>query len=123
MSHPSTPQPRRGEIWFLKFHIDPPDKGLRPVVVVSINGRNVSEKAMTVLIVPLTTAVHRVAPTHVLLSAGETGLAHDSIAKAENISVVFKGSLVRPRTQLRQVSNARICELMRAVGEAAGCYF
>jgi mRNA-degrading endonuclease toxin of MazEF toxin-antitoxin module len=34
------PSPRRGEIWFVKLHVDPPDKGLRPVLVVSVDARN-----------------------------------------------------------------------------------
>ena len=56
-------QPRRGEIWFVRFPTDPADEGERPVVIVSTDARNLHEKANTVLVVPLSTTPAR-APTH-----------------------------------------------------------
>ena len=56
--------PRRGEIWFVKLHVDPPDKGLRPVLIVSVDVRNQHERADTVLAIPLTTSIHKDVPTH-----------------------------------------------------------
>lgn len=113
--------PLRGEIWFVQFHVDPPGKGRRPVVVVSIDGRNRHERADTVLVIPLSTSIHKESPTHVLLSAGETGLPWDSIAQAENIAVVRKQNLIEPRGKLRQISDTRICQMAEKVALAMGC--
>lgn len=96
-------------------------KGRRPVVIVSLDVRNRHERADTVLVVPLTTTVHKASPTHVLLPAGETGLQSDSAARAEDITVVRKSSLTEPHGRLRQLSHRRVCELARKVGLAMGC--
>jgi hypothetical protein len=67
------PQPKRGEIWFVKFPSDPPEKNPRPVVIVSVDARNQHPRAETVLVVPLSTTL-RDSPTHIRLQPGETGL-------------------------------------------------
>ena len=113
--------PLRGEIWFVQLHVDPPEKGRRPVVIVSLDARNRHERADTVLVVPLTTSIHKESPTHIFLPAGETGLQTDSAAKAEDITVVRKLSLIEPRSRLRRLSDRRICELAAKVGMAMGC--
>jgi mRNA interferase MazF len=113
--------PLRGEIWFIQLYIDPPDKGRRPVVIVSVDVRNRHDRADTVLVVPLTTSVHKASPTRVFLPAGETGLDADSAARAEDITVVRKQSLIEPQGRLRQLSNRRICELATKVRIAMGC--
>jgi len=82
--------PLRGEIWFVQLHVDPPEKGRRPVVIVSLDARNRHERADTVLVIPLTTSIHKDFPTHVFLPAAETGLQADSAARAEDITVVRK---------------------------------
>lgn len=112
--------PLRGEIWFVKLPTDPPEKGERPVVIVSVDQRNRHEKADTVLVAPLTTATHKDVPTHVYLSPGETGL-EQSCVRAEDVSVVRKVNLSEPRQRLRNLSNARICQIARAIGIAMGC--
>ena len=113
--------PLRGEIWFVQLHTDPPEKGRRPVVIVSLDARNRHERADTVLVVPLTTSVHKDVPTHVFLSSGETGLQADSTARAEDITVVRKQSLIEPRDRLRQLGDRRVCELAHKVSIAMGC--
>lgn len=113
--------PLRGEIWFVQLQTDPPEKGRRPVVIVSLDVRNRHERADTVLVIPLTTSVQKPSPTHVLLPAGETGLQADSAARGEDITVVRKTSLVEPQSRLRQLSHTRVCELSRKVGIAMGC--
>ncbi len=113
--------PLRGEIWFVKLYVDPPEKSRRPVVVVSVDARNRHEKADTVLVVPLTTAIHKDAPTHVYLRAGETGLQDDSAARAEDVTVVRKDSLVEPAYSLRRLSHTRVCEIADKVRIAMGC--
>ncbi len=113
--------PQRGEIWFVQLYPDPAGKGRRPVVVVSLDARNRHERADTVLVVPLTTSVHKNAPTHVFLPAGETGLQSDSAARAEDITVVRKQSLVEPLGRLRRIGDRRVCELAAKVSLAMGC--
>ena len=116
-----TMPPLRGEIWFVQLPVDPPEKGRRPVVVVSLDARNRHERAHTVLVVPLTTGMHKDVPTHVFLPAGETGLQADSAARAEDVTVVRKTSLMEPGSQLRKLSERRICELASKVSVAMGC--
>jgi mRNA interferase MazF len=115
------PGPLRGEIKFVQLPSDPPEKGRRPVVVVSLDARNRHERADTVLVVPLTTSIHKEAPTHLFLPAGETGLQSDSAARAEDITVVRKESLVEPHGRLRRLSDRRVCELAHRVSMAMGC--
>jgi mRNA interferase MazF len=115
------PDPLRGDIWFVQWPADPPEKGRRPVVVVSVDARNRHERADTILVVPLTTSIHKDAPTHVLLAAGETGLQSDSAARAEDITVVRKRSLIAPHGRLRRLSDRRVCELAHRVSIAMGC--
>jgi mRNA interferase MazF len=91
------------------------------VVIVSLDARNRHARADTVLVVPLTTSVQKEAPTHVFLPAGETGLQADSAARAEDITVVGKQSLVEPRGRLRQLGDRRVCELAGKVKLAMGC--
>ena len=118
---PASKVPLRGEIWFVQLPVDPPEKGRRPVVIVSLDARNRHERADTVLVVPLTTSIHKDVPTHVFLPAGETGLQSDSAARAEDVTVIRKGSLIEPRTRLRQLADKRICELASKVSIAMGC--
>ena len=113
--------PLRGEIWFVQLPVDPPEKGRRPVVIVSLDARNRHERADTVLVIPLTTSIHKDAPTHVFLPAGETGLQSDSAARAEDVTVIRKESLIEPRARLRQLAHKRICELASKVSIAMGC--
>ena len=92
-------------------------------MIVSLDVRNRHERADTVLVVPLTTttSIHKPAPTHILLSAGETGLQEDSAARAEDVTVVRKRSLMEPHTRLRQLTDKRVCELASKVNVAMGC--
>ena len=113
--------PLRGEIWFVQLPADPPEKGRRPVVIVSLDARNRHERADTVLVVPLTTSIHKEVPTHLFLPAGETGLPSDSAARAEDVTVVRKQSLVEPHGRLRQLGDRRVCELAAKVSVAMGC--
>jgi mRNA-degrading endonuclease toxin of MazEF toxin-antitoxin module len=81
--------PRRGEVWLVAF---PDDPKTRPALIVSPDVRN--ELANSVLAVPVTTNL-RPAPTHVGLPAGAGGLAHDSMARCENVSYLHKSRLDR----------------------------
>jgi mRNA-degrading endonuclease toxin of MazEF toxin-antitoxin module len=53
-----------------------------------------NEFANSVLAVPITTNL-RVAPTHLLLPAGQAGLSFDSVARCENVSYLPKSRLRR----------------------------
>ncbi|HXE91510.1 MAG TPA: type II toxin-antitoxin system PemK/MazF family toxin [Terriglobales bacterium] len=111
--------PARGEIWFVQLHTDPPEKGRRPVVVISLDARNRNPHASTVLVVPLSTTPAR-APSHVELPPGETGLSELSTARAEDISCVPKAWLVEPRSALRRLGENRLREIAAGVQLALG---
>jgi len=114
--------PQRGEIWFTKLPTDPPEKGKRPVVIVSVNIRNNHPRADTVLVVPLSTSVDRhEVPTHIFLEPGQTGLKERSVAKAENVATISKTLLDPSKERLRPLSSTQICELARKVQLAMGC--
>src|SRR6266496_905258 len=100
--------PQRGEIWFTKLPTDPPEKGKRPVVLVSINERNNHPRADTVLVVPLSTSVHKGEVfTHLVLEPGQTGLRERQIAGAEYVTVIRKTSLYAARERLRTLSSSQ----------------
>ena len=113
--------PNRGEIWWTNLPTDPPEKGKRPVIVVSDDVRNHHPRAETVLVIPLSTSVHRIRPATLLLRMGETGLGEDSIAQVDNITMVTRHKLSEHRSPLRKLSHARICELAALVRIAVGC--
>jgi mRNA-degrading endonuclease toxin of MazEF toxin-antitoxin module len=92
------------------------------VVIVSVDARNRHERADTVLVIPLTTSIHRDVPTHIFLPAAETGLPADSAARAEDVTVLMKHVLVEPRHRLRRLADRRVCELAGKVAIAMGCF-
>jgi mRNA-degrading endonuclease toxin of MazEF toxin-antitoxin module len=120
MSTHALRSPQRGEIWWTHFSTDLLGKN-RPAVIVSQNGRNGHPRADSVLAIPLSTSIHKVAPWHLLLRAGETGLREDSVAWAENITTVGKDQLLEPVSGHRPLSNAQICRLGGLVKLAMGC--
>lgn len=117
----SARMPRRGEIWWTNLPTDPPDKGKRPVIVVSPDGRNQHPRANSILVIPLSTSVHRPYPAHLLLRTGETGLGADSVAQADNITTVRRESLSEPHPSQRTLTNTKVCELASLVRTAMGC--
>lgn len=113
--------PQRGEIWYVKVPSDPPDKGPRPVVVVSIEARNAHERATTVLVVPLsTTPAKAELASHIPLSRGETGLSEPSTLQCENITTVRKESLQEAREKLRRLPESVIQRVAKGVVVALG---
>ena len=113
------PQPKRGEIWFVKLPTDPPEKQGRPVIVVSMDARNLHERATTVLVVPLSTTSAKL-PTHISLTPGETNLAENSTAQTENITTVLKSSLREPKYPLRRLSAGTLERIAHGVLIAMG---
>lgn len=120
MTVPERRYPLRGEIWWTHFSFDAPEKN-RPAVIVSPNGRNAHPRANTVLAIPLSTSIHKPGPSHLVLRSGETGLAEDSVAWAENIGVVSKDQLKGPVTGHRALTDAQISKLAALVKLAMGC--
>ena len=120
MSAQALRTPQRGEIWWTHFATGLPGKN-RPAVIVSQNGRNAHPRASSVLAIPLSTSIQKLGPWHLLLRAGETGLREDSVAWAENISVVSKEQLVEPVAGHRALTNTQICRLAGLVRVAMGC--
>ena len=112
--------PLRGEIWYVKLPTDPPEKALRPVIIVSLDARNRHPGASTVLVAPLTGSVEKDFETHIRLSPGETGL-HPSSIRCEDLTVVKKEFLVEPKIPLRTLSNTRVCQIADVVRIAMGC--
>jgi mRNA-degrading endonuclease toxin of MazEF toxin-antitoxin module len=105
--------PRRGEIWLVEFPDDPKS---RPALVISPEARN--EFATSVLAVPITTNL-RPSPTHVPLPAGQGGLAHDSMARCENVSYIHKSRITRGPLS-KSISPALINEVERCLLIALG---
>jgi mRNA-degrading endonuclease toxin of MazEF toxin-antitoxin module len=74
-----------------------------------------------VLAIPLSTSIHKPGYTHLLLTAGETGLRENSVAWAENIGAVAKEQLIESVAGHRPLTNAQICRLAGLVRLAMGC--
>lgn len=101
--------PRRGEIWTANLG-NPPVRHW--VLIVSLDGRNLSDRRDTVLIVPLSSR-GPAAATVVALPPGETGLPGPSFVKGHFIQAFpKKGLLDRER---RVLSNTRMREVVMAI--------
>src|SRR5580704_11834172 len=107
---PRFPSPRRGEIWTANLG----DAGKRHwVVIVSIDPRNLSQNAETVLIVPFASRIAEV-PTTIVLQPGETGLPGPSCLRGHFVTTLPKNLLIQ--RQPRALSGLRmreICALVR----------
>jgi mRNA-degrading endonuclease toxin of MazEF toxin-antitoxin module len=102
----ASPKPRRGEIW-TAYLGDAPKRHW--VLVVSLDSRNLSDNASTILILPFG-SYGAEGPTTMLLPPGETGLPGNSCLKAHFIQVLQKQSLIEP--QRRMLSSARMRQVV-----------
>lgn len=102
----ASPKPRRGEIWTAYLE-DAPKKHW--VLVVSLDSRNLSDNASTILIVPFG-SYGQEGPSTLLLSPGETGLPGESYLKGHFVNVLQKKSLIE--AQRRTLSSARMREVV-----------
>jgi mRNA-degrading endonuclease toxin of MazEF toxin-antitoxin module len=102
--------PRRGEIWFAntggKKHA---------VVILSLDERNQSERASSVLAVPFG-SYGASGPTSLRMEPGETGLPDASFLKAHFISVIEKSSLISKLP--RVLSKSQMREIVKMVNRA-----
>jgi len=101
--------PRRGEIWTANLG-NPPVRHW--VLVVSLDGRNLSDRRDTVLIVPLSSSGPEGASV-VPLPPGETGLPGPSFVKAHFIQSFPKRGLID--RERRVLSNTRMREVVMAI--------
>lgn len=108
----ASPKPRRGEIW-TAYLADAPKKHW--VLIVSLDSRNLSDRASTVLILPFG-SYGAEGPTTLFLEPGETGLPSSSYLKAHFIQVLEKKSLIEP--QRRPLSANRMREVVEMIRRA-----
>ena len=112
------PKPRQGEIWVVKLPAEPPEKGLRYVIVVSSDAQNHHPRASTVVVVPLGTTLRSNACLQ--LTPGQTGLTETSEVWAQAITSVAKKDLKPPRNPLRTLSRGTVIKILRCVIRAMG---
>jgi mRNA-degrading endonuclease toxin of MazEF toxin-antitoxin module len=108
----ASPNPRRGEIWTAHL-ADAPKRHW--VLVVSLDSRNLSEHASSVLIVPFG-SFGREGPATMEFSQGETGLPGTSYLKAHFIQVLEKRSLIE--RQPRVLSGQRMKQVVDMIRRA-----
>ena len=115
---PTLPKPSQGEIWVIKLPTEPPDKGLRYVVIVSSNAQNHHPRASIVAVVPIGTTLRQ--NSCLQLTPGQTGLAETSEVWANAITTVSKKDLKQPRNPLRTLSRGIVVKILRCVVRAMG---
>ena len=105
----ANPAPRRGEIWIANTG-DPPRRHW--VVIVSVDTRNQSPRAESVLAVPFGSKPAG-APTIIAFEPGETGLPGPSYLRGELIQPLLKSRLVERLN--RPLSDRRMREACLAI--------
>jgi mRNA-degrading endonuclease toxin of MazEF toxin-antitoxin module len=104
--------PRRGEIWTAYLE----DLSQRHwVVVVSLDSRNLSDRASSVLVVPFG-SYGMPGPTVAEFPPGESGLPGVSYLKAHFVQVLPKAKLIE--RQRRTLSSTRMKELVQMINRA-----
>jgi mRNA-degrading endonuclease toxin of MazEF toxin-antitoxin module len=107
---PLQPAPRRGDIWTAYLG---DDRGRHWVLIVSLDSRNQSDRAETVLMVPFASRIAE-SPSTMVLQPGETGLPGLSCLRAHFIGTLPKKDLIE--RQPRALSDRRlreVCVLIR----------
>lgn len=108
---PSTPSPRRGELWWC----EPPDIGRRPVVVLSRD--SAIERLGRALVGPCTTTIRGLA-SEVRLEPGEDPVRRPSVVSLDSVERVSVGSLVE---LIGRLSDSRMQEICGALAVAVAC--
>jgi mRNA-degrading endonuclease toxin of MazEF toxin-antitoxin module len=104
------PKPRRGEIWTAHL-ADAPKRHW--VAIVSLDSRNLSDRASSVLIVPFG-SYGADSPTTLQLASGETGLPGLSYLKAHFIQVLEKKFLIDRQSRMLSATRMRqIVDMIR----------
>jgi mRNA-degrading endonuclease toxin of MazEF toxin-antitoxin module len=108
----ANPNPRRGEIWTAYLE----DQSQRHwVVIVSLDGRNLSDRASSVLVIPFG-SYGMPGPTVAEFPPGESGLPGVSYLKAHFIQVLSKTKLIQ--RERRTLSSTRMKELVQMIRRA-----
>ena len=102
---------KRGDIWMYAFA--KPDKK-RPVVVIS--RQSVIPLLRTVMVAPITSAIHGV-PSEVVVGT-EHGLKHESAINLDHVQTVDRSRLSR---YIGHLDDDVMDELSRALAVATGC--
>jgi mRNA-degrading endonuclease toxin of MazEF toxin-antitoxin module len=103
------PAPRRGEIWTANLG---ERRERHWVLIVSLDGRNQSDRIGSVLVVPFSSRA-AAAPTILALEPGETGLPDTSYLKGHFITTLPKQRLVE--RQGRTLSGRRMREVVMII--------
>ena len=106
---------RPGEI-----HLADTDAGKRPVVVVSREELNRGRWVVAVLITSAHFGARSALPHCVPFRAGEFGLTRDCVAQAETITYIEVADLDPNAGVLGVLDEARLRDLIRAVGDMMG---
>jgi mRNA-degrading endonuclease toxin of MazEF toxin-antitoxin module len=108
--HTKLPSARRGEIW-TAYLGDPQQRHW--VLVVSVDQRNLSDNAETVLIVPFASRIVEI-PTTLVFQPGETSLPGPSCLRGHFITTLSKRRLIerQPRS-LSQTRMRQVCAMIR----------
>src|SRR5262249_9404880 len=104
-ARPRLPSPRRGEIWTAYLG---EERVRHWILIVSIDPRNQSDRAETVLALPFSSRI-TVAPTTLVLQPGETGLPGPSCLRAHFITTLPKRLLIQRES--RSLSMTRLREI------------
>jgi len=107
------PTPRRGEIWTASLG----ERSQRHwVLIVSLDGRNLSDRVDTVLALPFGSRGMQ-GPTVLMLPPGETGLPGISYLKAHFITTLPKAKLIErvPRVLTRSRMREVVTVIQRAI--------
>jgi mRNA-degrading endonuclease toxin of MazEF toxin-antitoxin module len=99
--------PRRGEIW----RADLGDGRKHAVVIVSLDGRNLSDRATSILVVPFGSYGIE-GPTVLRMEPGESGLPEPSFLKAHFIQVLAKARLIDKLPRVLSLARWREVVLM-----------
>lgn len=108
MKDTKTRQPQIGEIYVMRFSgTGCEQNGLRPGLVFQNNVGN--EYSPNIIALPLTTAMKKMSqPTHVLVSADDSGLRADSVVLCENPERLSKSRIGQYITKLSDEYMAKI---------------
>jgi|SRR5579885_2665995 mRNA interferase MazF len=106
-------QPLRGDVWDANFNptIGREQAGIRPALVVSVNGFN-EGPAELVVVVPLTRTERRIR-WHVRIAPPEGGLTAESFLQCENVRAISKARLKRRRGRVSHETLQQIEDRLR----------
>ena len=110
-ARPAQPAPRRGEIW--TAYLDGAGKQRHWVLVVSLDARNLSDRALSILIIPFASRIIEI-PTTLVLQPGETGLPGPPCLRGHYITALAKAHLIERTNRALSIRRMReVCSIIR----------